>query len=94
MRKGSYHASFGVRCSQNEVIGVGIDIKAKVPLADFLRFFVPFFICVGFFISFHFNNDFLHRKRRSRSGATGRRWARRGRTRRCRRAASPTASTR
>lgn len=29
MRKGSYHASFGVRCSQNEVIGVGIDIKAK-----------------------------------------------------------------
>jgi hypothetical protein len=38
MRKGSYHASFGARCSQNEVIGVGIDIKAKVPF----RLLVPF----------------------------------------------------
>jgi hypothetical protein len=30
MRKGQRHDSFGTRCSQNEIIGVGIDVKAKV----------------------------------------------------------------
>lgn len=30
MRKGNYHQVFGARCNQSDVIGVGIDIEAKV----------------------------------------------------------------
>jgi hypothetical protein len=31
MRKGNYYQAFGERCNQNDIIGVGIDIEAKVP---------------------------------------------------------------
>lgn len=33
MRKGNYNASFGDRCSQQDVIGAGIDVNAKVGVA-------------------------------------------------------------